>query len=71
MTRSRRVFEGVLAKCGNVTGVMLYEACYGQALSFQRPDFSLPLLMANDVAPVVDSNHSDFVFLIHYRDRHW
>jgi hypothetical protein len=31
----------------------------------------LHLLMANDVAPVVDFDHGDLVFLIHHRDRHW
>jgi hypothetical protein len=31
----------------------------------------LHLLMANDVAPVVDFDHRDLVFLIHHRDRHW
>jgi hypothetical protein len=31
----------------------------------------LRLLMANDVAPVVDFDHRDLVFLIHHRDRHW
>ena len=69
--RSRMSAFGVKAVLRTAEAIGLTTAMPREA---RRPfihGFSLPLLMANDVAPVVDFNHGNFVFLIHHRDGYW